>query len=127
MRGVRRNDNPRLRNPEQGEDFVLPDFYKQPQTGAPFYSYDTQQKRNRMLLFGTAENLQLLRNDRDWFADGTFKPCPRAFHQIFNLYSLSNGRGAPLVFGLLPNETRATYNEVLDTLLRLKPDLNSSI
>jgi hypothetical protein len=38
------------------------------------------------------------------FIDGTFKCCPKHFHQLYSIHDYKNGNYVPLLFVLLPQE-----------------------
>lgn len=123
VRGVRRKVQPKLKNPERGEEFVIPEYLTLTRNGTQFVLYDSGQVRDRVLIFGTAANLQVLRRRPHWFVDGTFKHCPRAFTQIFTIHALQNHRCLPLVYALLPDKKESTYDEMLNALVELEPAL----
>lgn len=58
---------------------------------------------DRILVFATDNNLQLLANNDNntIYADGTFYTCPSLFAQLYTLHAL-DGEIFPLVFALLP-------------------------
>ena len=124
VRTSRKTDLPRVKDPETRLHFLLPDFCKTLSNDVPFLLHDSGPGENRIIMFGTSDNLQVLRKSPHWFADGTFKHSPRSFAQIYTLHALQNCRCLPLVYCLLPNKTRTTYDEVLNILLRLQPNLN---
>ena len=61
-------------------------------------------------MFTTESNLQVLSEANTLYCDGTFSVCPRLFFQLFTIHSFSHGKQFPLVYFLLPNKTRETYN-----------------
>ncbi|XP_062584465.1 uncharacterized protein LOC134246160 [Saccostrea cucullata] len=71
---------------------------------------DTDAQGNRILIFSTDSNLQHLCAADTVFSDGTFYSCTRFFTQLYTLHANVNGTMFPLVFGLLPNKSEATYN-----------------
>ena len=43
--------------------------------------------------------------------DGTFQTCPSLFYQIFSIHIIKFGQTFPMVYALLPNKQRHTYNK----------------
>lgn len=63
----------------------------------------------RILIFATERNLSCLAQATTWFADGTFKVTPEQFYQLYTVHATVNGVVVPMVYGLLPNKSEATY------------------
>ncbi|GFR76016.1 hypothetical protein ElyMa_002201800 [Elysia marginata] len=53
--------------------------------------------------------LHHLKDNHDLFANGAFKSCPRQFHQIYTIITISNGQYLPTSFFLLPESSTGTY------------------
>lgn len=51
--------------------------------------------------------------------------CTKHFNQLYNLHASVNGTVFPLVFGLLPNKSEATYNRFFLLLKYAIQDLQS--
>ncbi|PSN44355.1 hypothetical protein C0J52_19615 [Blattella germanica] len=73
----------------------IPERYKRTQNGENFLIYDNfneEEDTQRVIVFGTKKNLELLLKSVCWFADGTFKCAPKLFTQIFSiLVTVSKG------------------------------------
>lgn len=106
-----------------GEDFVLFDSYDDREDDDD----DEEARRNRVIVFGTRRNVELLMKCIMWFLDGTFKTAPHIFTQIFTILGLMKRPGpavddddvttaVPLVFALLPSKTEAHYFDVLQSV-----------
>ncbi len=115
-----------LRKSLRGEDFVLVD------EGKGVY---------RMLMFGTASNLEMMRKADDWFLDGTFSVCPSLFYQLytFNIIKQGNcfkinkikiklyeincnyflGQNLPMLYILLTKKDELTYNKAFEKIRSL--------
>jgi hypothetical protein len=63
--------------------------------------------------FSCAANMDALRNVNTIFIDGTFKSCPKLFHQVFSVHAIINNVYVPLVFFLLPDKKSSSYYEAL--------------
>ena len=91
-------------------DLVLPTEYQQTNKGDQFILYDSgQDDLNRFMIFGTHENVEMLKNSQIWLADGTFKSAPALFAQVYVIHSLRGRHLLPCLFVLLPNKTEAVY------------------
>lgn len=67
----------------------------------------------RFLVLGTERSLAQLATCTTWFFDGTFQVCPALFYQVVTLLGVISGQAFPLVYGLLPNKTKTTYQRFL--------------
>ena len=65
---------------------------------------------NKILIFGTQENLLKLSELDTIYVDGTFSTCPSLFRQLFTINGFVGGQQFPLVYGFLPTKSRADYN-----------------
>ncbi|KAE9523019.1 hypothetical protein AGLY_016650 [Aphis glycines] len=77
----------------------------------PKSSLETQNSLNNMeILTNTVTNLKTLCDTDNIYVDGTFKSCPKFFHQIFTIHGYVNNKVyIPLVFGILGNKELGTY------------------
>ncbi len=55
--------------------------------------------------------------------DGTFKPAPPLFSQIYVILAEMYGGVLPAVYALLPNKRKATYCKLIEMLRQLQQDL----
>ena len=67
-------------------DFKVPAQYQITNDGDAFLLHDTGPGNDRILIFGTQRNLQLLSQHRNWYGDGTFKVVPEIFYQLYTLH-----------------------------------------
>jgi len=77
--------NPTPPIPVQRSGFGIPDKYtKTAALGLRFLQYDSGiDDADRILIFASDKNLDLLVRHRQWLADGTFKCSPSVFYQLF--------------------------------------------
>jgi hypothetical protein len=85
---------------------------------------DTGPGNERIVAFATQANLNLLQRAAELFVDGTFKTTPEPFTQIYSIHGKVLGKVVPLVYALLPNKNRRSYDRLLEELKRLLPNLN---
>lgn len=73
-----------LSNPSSLEDFIIPEKYLLTAGKKPFMFYDSgKEDPQRLLIFSTKENLELLTTCDHWYADGTFSSSRPLFSQIY--------------------------------------------
>ncbi|RNA31545.1 hypothetical protein BpHYR1_018914 [Brachionus plicatilis] len=66
----------------------------------------------RIIIFGTTKNLELLNSKSTWFIDGTFDISPDVFTQLFTFNIIKGGKNLPLVYAFLPNKEQPSYGRV---------------
>ncbi|KAL3692881.1 hypothetical protein R1sor_006532 [Riccia sorocarpa] len=108
-------------------DFQLKGNFSVTNNGEQFLLADTGGERNRILVFATGRNLELLYQCRHWMADGTFKSAPQHFVQIWTIHIVKSDVVIPVVYALLPNKQKESNIRVLRILkerhVRLDPEL----
>ncbi|XP_018494218.1 uncharacterized protein LOC100906734, partial [Galendromus occidentalis] len=93
--------------------------------GDPFLLYDSGEGDcERMIIFATPDNLELLKTCGEWFLDGTFKVCPLIFHQMYSVLVKISGshKTVPVVDSLMPGKTSRTYRRFLTILTSFLDD-----
>ena len=78
--------------PTSLDELNLPPEYQQTAKGEHFLLYDSGPDPQRILIFGTQRNLDMLQASQFWLSDGTFKTAPNLFAQVYLLHAL---RGEP--------------------------------
>lgn len=110
-------------HPMRREDIVLPPQFCETEKNANFLLYDKGQNEDRILIFGTDENLSLLATANHWFADGTFDACTTLFAQLYTIHAMIEDRIVPLIYVLLPGKSEQTYRETFQQLKNINPEL----
>lgn len=111
-------------NPRVVADIQIPSSLQNTHRNKNFVLWDSgAADPNRILLFGTEENLNILEQNGHWFVDGTFKVAPALFFQVFTIHALADYCAIPLVYALLQDKKEATYIRVFQKLLELKQNL----
>ena len=100
----------------QDRFFDIPPIYQETTAGQPFLLHDSGHEENRILVFATNDNIQLLAESPSWFMDGTFKTAPELFFQLYTIHSCTAKKVLPCVYALLPNKQQATYNRLFEIL-----------
>lgn len=102
------------------EGMVIPEIYKKTDKDKQFLMYDSEDGKNRFLMFCTSKNLKILKKCSFWQADGTFKCVPVLFGQLYTIHGKfeyeNSSKTLPLVFFLLPNKNKKTYKAALSVL-----------
>ena len=90
--------------PQDVATMVVPGELKVTSTGDDLLLFDSGPNiDNRIMIFLTARNLDILHNSPHWFADGTFKIVLELFFQLYTIHALREGRLVTRVYALLPN------------------------
>lgn len=105
--------------PVSRRDIVFPEEFTRTEKGEPFLLFDSGPEDDRMLIFATAQNLQILRSSNHWHGDGTFKTVPLLFEQLYTIHALRENKSIPLVYILLANKTQYTYARMLREIKNL--------
>uniref|UniRef100_A0A914I6Q8 MULE transposase domain-containing protein n=2 Tax=Globodera rostochiensis TaxID=31243 RepID=A0A914I6Q8_GLORO len=79
--------------------------------------YDQNIHGERMIIFCSHFALETLSRYRQEVAvDGTFESCPRGFSQLYTMSVVIDHCAVPVVYGLLPNKTFATYTRFFEAI-----------
>lgn len=96
---------------------VIPNDLQLTSDGNRFLLYDSGVGDiNRIIIFGTDQCLDLLRQSDHWFGDGTFSVSPLIFFQVYTIHAVHHGRVIPCIYALLPNKTGPTYDRLFREL-----------
>lgn len=79
------------------------------QAGTPGSYVIVQNSSPPLLALSSALDLEMLHGSRHWVCDGTFSYKPSMFSQLYSIHGFVHGEAVPLVVGLLPDKTAATY------------------
>ncbi len=119
-------------NPNSLHTLVIPDVYKEykyDNTAARFERflfYDSGQAagQDRILIFSTNNNLNVLETSNKWFADGTFSISPPLFTQLYTIHAERMNRVHPLIYALLPDKREQTCDRLVREVKVLAPNSN---
>ena len=81
---------------------------------------------DRILVFGRAANMDFATDTTTLYMDGTFKLAPLLFKQVYVVLAERNGHVFPLLYCLLVNKQRRTYEQLFNLLHTTWPELNVS-
>lgn len=102
-------------NPGNLVELQLPVQYTATRAGDDLLLYDNgpDAGNQRMLVFATQANIELLAESDHWYMDGTFKTVPHLFAQLYTIAVKRADHFLPVVYALLPNKMQETYERLL--------------
>ncbi|CAF3449814.1 unnamed protein product [Rotaria socialis] len=100
---------------------LIPDKLTTTKRNSLFLQFDSGPGNDRIIIFASAEQLQLLESDEQLLVDGTFKVTPSIFYQLYVMRMVYRNAVLPVVFALLPNKTQETYRRLIDKLSEICP------
>lgn len=85
-----RQDPEAPKNPTTLAEIVFSEKYSKTASGKDFILFDSgtfsDEDDNRIIIFGTRENLDFLAKCHSWYMDGTFNIAPRLFQQLYTIH-----------------------------------------
>ena len=116
--------------PTSIDELIVPDMMKKTADGEDFLILETQTngKKEKVIGFASPTMLQVLRESREWFIDGTWDFVGRTFFsQAWIIVArLPSGLSVASAFFLLPDKQASTYKLALNALTEREvpgPDL----
>ncbi|CAF4947347.1 unnamed protein product [Rotaria sp. Silwood1] len=79
---------------------------------------------DRILIFSSPEQLDILQSVNDFLVDGTFKVVPEIFYQLYIIHAIYRGHVVPVLYALLRRKNAATYQNLIDQILQFAPHWN---
>ncbi|XP_046552148.1 uncharacterized protein LOC124261815 [Haliotis rubra] len=101
--------------PRTRADVDLTGSWTETTDGQQFLVVDSKDE-DRILIFSTAEMLDILANAETIYMDGTFFVCPSLWQQVYIVHCLVDGQMFPVAFSLLPSKSRDTYIRLFNYL-----------
>ena len=121
----RKQENAPWPNPNHLSEINVPENLRFTTRNESFLIYDSgSNDANRITLFSTTANINLMASCENWFMDGTFSVAPRLFYQVYTIHALKSNKVLPLVYALMTNKTQLNYTRMFEELLRQQPNLN---
>lgn len=68
-------------DPKSLFDLHIPEQFRKTKNAAQFLLHDSGPSNNRIIIFSTHDNLDIMGYNSDWFADSTFKTSSLIFSQ----------------------------------------------
>lgn len=76
----------------------------------------------RILIFASPEQLQILQSSSDFLVDGTFKVVPAVFYQLYIIHAIYRDHVVPVIYALLRKKSGETYHQLIDEILKVAPN-----
>ena len=115
-------------NPINARELVIPDEYKSYVNAngesEDFLIADSGTSDDRILIFGRQSWIVFLRDSDVWYCDGTFKLSPLIFKHVNVLMAKRYGSVHPVLYCLLPNKSRNTYQRMFQMIRNATPGVN---
>ena len=89
--------------------FEVPPYFQTMTRDTIFLLPHVTSADNRMLIFGSVEDLTSLSKSATIHADGTFDSVPRGFKQLYSLHSSQLGCSFPRVYSLMTGKSSDLY------------------
>jgi hypothetical protein len=77
---------------------------------------------DRILIFASPEQLQILQTSTEFLVDGTFKVVPEIFYQLFIIHAVYRNYVVPVTYALLRRKNTDTYLRLINEILEIAPD-----
>ena len=87
--------------------------------GEPFILFDSGPGKDRIIVFTTKANLDILQRTVHIYMDGTFKISPTIFFQLYTIHGFIRSTSFPLIYALLPNKIKETFTRLLEEVKKL--------
>ncbi|CAF4063073.1 unnamed protein product [Rotaria sp. Silwood1] len=100
---------------------VVPDKYHRTTRNITFLRKDTGPTSDRLLIFFTNEQRNIMENATEFFIDGTFKVVPEIFYQLFVIHANYREHVLPVSFILLPGKSSQIYQKMINEIIALVP------
>lgn len=108
-------------NPTNLEDLVIDGDFRTYEL-ENFLLGDSGDASCRIIIFGRQRNTTLLKESKILFVDGTLKITPPPFSQVFVILAEMYGGVHPVLYALLPNKLRSTYDKLYRMVLEIQPE-----
>jgi hypothetical protein len=118
IKRIRKTESGIPANPTSIKELVIPESYQKTLKGENFLAYDSgQEDAQRILIFTTTANLNLLKTSSNWYVDGTFKTSPNMFEQLLTIHvRTTSGHVIPVVYALLISKRQHLYERLFKIL-----------
>ena len=77
---------------------------------------------DRILIFASPEQLQVLQSAEHFLVDGTFKVTPEIFYQVFIIHAVYREHVVPVIYSLLRRKDAGTYTRLIDEVVKIAPN-----
>ncbi|CAF1279940.1 unnamed protein product [Didymodactylos carnosus] len=81
----------------------------------------TTSRDDRILIFASTEQLDILQSTDEFLVDGTFKVVPDIFYQLYIIYGVYRDHVVPLIYALLRRKNAETYQRLINQITEFAP------
>ncbi|CAD5126447.1 DgyrCDS14576 [Dimorphilus gyrociliatus] len=85
-----------------------------------FLQMDIQMENDRILIFSTTKQIELLSKGKIWFMDGTFKCVKDPFYQLFSIHGFIKKNGEikqiPMAFAFMGSKRKTAYKKLFKAI-----------
>lgn len=101
-------------NPETARDLVIDDQLKHANDESLFLLHeDPKEIEERMIIYATKKNMQVIKDQEVWLSDATFASCPKIFNQLWVIHAEVEERVVPLIYCLMIGTKSESYVRAL--------------
>lgn len=98
-------------------ELLLNDSLKVAANGDMFLLHDDGPSvKERIICYGTKQNMEQLKQSDKWLCDGTFAVCPKLFYQLWVVHATVESKVLPFAYFLLPGATEEIYTKAFKIL-----------
>lgn len=112
--------------PQSRSEVQIPDVL-QFTVGGEVFLQANMGEHDKIIIFASRRHLQYLANSDIVMGDGTFYIAPTHFRQLYVLHGKVFNHFWPLLFGILPDKSEATYRRFFDKVKDLLQSANATI
>ena len=76
---------------------------------------------DRILIFASNEQLNVLQSAHHFMSDGTFKVVPEIFYQLYIIHAIYRDHVLPVIYALLRRKNVDTYRRLFNEILKVAP------
>ena len=87
-----------------------------------FLRCDTGPGDDRILIFASDEQINVLQTAEEFLVDGTFKVVPEIFYQLFIIHAVHRHHVVPVIYALLRRKSAETYTRLIEEVLKVAPN-----
>jgi len=98
--------------PSSLHGWTIPGEFSVTSDGLPFKILDETVNGERLIIFSSMRDLQIMSVSKVFGVDGTFSSCPPQFRQLYTIHALAEDRMAPRVYALCSTKTLAMYRRL---------------
>ncbi|CAF0928710.1 unnamed protein product [Adineta ricciae] len=124
---ILRQNNQLVKEPNDPKFLSVPNELTLTHRKERFLCSDTGPGHDRILIFASPEQLQILQSSEEFLVDGTFKVVPEIFYELFIIHAVYRNYAVPVIYALLRRKNTDTYQRLIDEILKIAPNWSSRL